>query len=64
MKSINKFLNKKHFRLGQTDKDEMHNLLPIIQCCVIKPSTLHTLLTFYLGPETLSEALHRYISHD
>lgn len=46
------------FSFGKTDFDDDDILMPLRQCCVIRPSTLDTLLTFYKGPKGLTQALH------
>ncbi|VDM37687.1 unnamed protein product [Toxocara canis] len=49
---------------GRTDIDDDDIILPLRQCCVLRPSTLRTLLNFYKGPISLTEALHRSMSND
>lgn len=39
-------------------------LAPFTQCCIIKPSTAKTLLSYYSGPISLSEALKKSLSKD
>lgn len=46
---------------GKTDFDDEDILLPLRQCCVIRPSTFLTLMKFYQGPKSLTEALHEYV---
>lgn len=53
-----------HFRFGKPRFDDMSILAPFTQCCVIKPSTAKTLLGYYLGPVSLSEALRKSLSKD
>ncbi|KAL6723485.1 hypothetical protein Aduo_018482 [Ancylostoma duodenale] len=43
---------------GRTDIDDDDIILPLRQCCVIRPSTLNTLLQFYSEPQALTKALH------
>lgn len=49
---------------GRTDFDDEDIILPLKQCCVIRPSTLVTLLRYYKGPVSLSEALEKSMSED
>jgi len=49
---------------GKTKFDDTDILLPLAQCCLIKPATLRRLLLFYSGPISLSETLHRSMSAD
>jgi hypothetical protein len=49
---------------GRTDFDDDDILLPLRQCCVIRPSTLAKLLEFYNGPKGLAETLHESLSKD
>ncbi len=42
----------------------MSILAPFTQCCIIKPSTAKTLLNYYVGPISLSEALTKSLSKD
>uniref|UniRef100_A0AC34FRZ0 FAM20 C-terminal domain-containing protein n=1 Tax=Panagrolaimus sp. ES5 TaxID=591445 RepID=A0AC34FRZ0_9BILA len=49
---------------GRTDFDDDDILLPLRQCCVIRPSTLNTLIKFYGGPKSLTQALHESLSND
>ncbi|VDK38972.1 unnamed protein product [Gongylonema pulchrum] len=44
---------------GRTDFDDDDILLPLRQCCVLRPSTFLTLLNYYKGPTSLSRALHQ-----
>lgn len=46
---------------GKTEFDDDDILLPLRQCCVIRPSTLNTLINFYGGTKSLTEALHEYV---
>lgn len=46
------------FRFGKTDFDDDDILMPLRQCCVIRPSTLGLLLNYYKGPKSLTQALH------
>uniref|UniRef100_A0A0N5AEF9 Fam20C domain-containing protein n=1 Tax=Syphacia muris TaxID=451379 RepID=A0A0N5AEF9_9BILA len=49
---------------GRSDIDDDDIILPLKQCCVIRPSTLVTLLRYYRGPISLSEALEKSMSAD
>jgi len=49
---------------GRTQIDDHDILLPLRQCCIIRPSTLLTLLRYYRGPVSLTEALHSSMSKD
>ncbi|CAJ0955148.1 unnamed protein product, partial [Mesorhabditis belari] len=43
---------------GRTDFDDHDILLPLKQCCLIRPRTLQTLLNYYSEPRSLTRALH------
>ncbi|CAD6185058.1 unnamed protein product [Caenorhabditis auriculariae] len=49
---------------GKSDFDDDDILLPLRQCCVIRPSTLAKILGFYSQPKSLSRALHSSMSKD
>lgn len=49
---------------GKPFHDEMTILMPLIQCCQIRASTLHTLLKFHNGPKSLSQALNETLAND
>ncbi|XP_066587878.1 extracellular serine/threonine protein CG31145 [Prorops nasuta] len=49
---------------GKPFYDETSILAPILQCCMIRQSTLATLLKFHNGPLHLSEALRRSMAND
>ncbi|KAH7732197.1 Protein FAM20C precursor [Aphelenchoides avenae] len=49
---------------GKTDFDDDDILMPLRQCCVIRPTTLDTLLNYYKGPKGLTQALHESLSKD
>lgn len=49
---------------GKPFHDEMSILMPLIQCCQIRTSTLHTLLKFHNGPKPLSRALNETMAQD
>ncbi|KAF8355195.1 famk-1 [Pristionchus pacificus] len=49
---------------GRTDFDDLDILLPLKQCCVIRPSTLKTLSEFYKNPKSLTKTLHESMSKD
>ncbi|KAL5284680.1 FAM20A family protein [Megaselia abdita] len=49
---------------GKPFNDEMSILAPILQCCMIRQSTLETLLKFHNGPSPLSEVMRKKMDHD
>ncbi|ETN86936.1 hypothetical protein NECAME_05782 [Necator americanus] len=49
---------------GRTDIDDDDIILPLRQCCVIRPSTLNTLLQFYSQPQALTKTLHASLIKD
>lgn len=49
---------------GKSQEDYEDILAPLYQCCMIRPTTLRTLLNFYAGPKTLSESLRASLSAD
>uniref|UniRef100_A0A8R1DW61 Fam20C domain-containing protein n=1 Tax=Caenorhabditis japonica TaxID=281687 RepID=A0A8R1DW61_CAEJA len=49
---------------GRSDFDDDDILLPLRQCCIIRPSTFETLLKFYSAPKSLTTALHESMSKD
>ncbi|CAJ0583398.1 unnamed protein product, partial [Mesorhabditis spiculigera] len=49
---------------GRTDFDDHDILLPLKQCCLIRPRTLQTLLNFYATPQSLTKSLHDSLSRD
>ncbi|KAK0396700.1 hypothetical protein QR680_001819 [Steinernema hermaphroditum] len=49
---------------GRSDFDDEDILLPLRQCCVIRPSTFQTLLNFYRGQRSLTEVFHESLSKD
>ncbi|KAK4326859.1 hypothetical protein Pmani_002659 [Petrolisthes manimaculis] len=49
---------------GKAHHDEVSILAPIYQCCLIRHSTLHTLLRLHTGPERLGGAIRRTMSAD
>ena len=51
-------------RFGNSHEDDMSLLAPIHQCCLIRYSTLSTLLSYYQGPQHLSDAMRRAMETD
>ncbi|XP_042861833.1 extracellular serine/threonine protein CG31145-like, partial [Penaeus japonicus] len=49
---------------GKPYHDEVSILAPLYQCCLIRHSTLSTLLRFHTGPQHLSEAMRASMSVD
>ncbi|KAG0725880.1 Extracellular serine/threonine protein CG31145 [Chionoecetes opilio] len=49
---------------GQAFLDEASILAPLYQCCVMRHSTLATLLRFHTGPERLSAAMVASMARD
>lgn len=49
---------------GKTMYDDLDILAPLSQCCVVRPSTLKTLLNFYAGPRTLGQSLADSLAKD
>ncbi|XP_012152616.1 extracellular serine/threonine protein CG31145 [Megachile rotundata] len=49
---------------GKPFHDEFSILAPILQCCMIRQTTLSTLLKFHNGPVPLSEALRKSMAKD
>ncbi|CAL2051595.1 unnamed protein product [Caenorhabditis brenneri] len=49
---------------GRSDIDDDDIILPLRQCCIIRPSTFQTLLNFYGTPRSLTKALHESMSKD
>ena len=49
---------------GRPNHDEVSILAPLYQCCMIRSSTLATLLRFHNGPVSLSEALRQSLNAD
>ncbi|XP_076292908.1 extracellular serine/threonine protein CG31145 [Lasioglossum baleicum] len=49
---------------GKPYYDEISILAPILQCCMIRQSTLNTLLKFHNGPVRLSEAMRKSMAKD
>jgi len=49
---------------GKAGHDELSILAPLYQCCMVRESTLSTLLTYHTGPLRLSEAMRRSTSDD
>lgn len=49
---------------GRPFHDEISILAPILQCCMIRQTTLSTLLKFHNGPVSLSAALRKSMAKD
>ncbi|KRZ39524.1 Extracellular serine/threonine protein kinase FAM20C, partial [Trichinella pseudospiralis] len=49
---------------GRSDFDDLDIILPLVQCCVIRPSTVWTLLKYYFGPSSLGDALKQSMASD
>jgi len=49
---------------GRPFHDEMSILAPILQCCLIRDTTLETLLRYHNGPISLSEAMRDAMARD
>ncbi|KAK5641275.1 hypothetical protein RI129_009822 [Pyrocoelia pectoralis] len=49
---------------GKPFHDELSILAPVLQCCMIRQSTLETLLKFHNGPVKLSAALRKSLERD
>jgi len=49
---------------GRAGHDEITILAPLYQCCMIRASTVSTLLSYHSGPRRLSAALRRSLAED
>ncbi|XP_058062771.1 extracellular serine/threonine protein CG31145 [Anopheles bellator] len=49
---------------GRPFHDELSILAPVLQCCLLRASTLETLLKFHNGPKPLSEAMRDSMASD
>lgn len=49
---------------GKPFQDELSILAPVLQCCLMRQSTLTTLLRFHNGPRKLSDAMRESMSKD
>jgi len=49
---------------GRSKHDEVSILAPLYQCCVIRKSTLETLINFQTGPVSLSAAMRKSMKRD
>ena len=49
---------------GKTNFDDDDILMPLRQCCLIRPSTLRTFFGYYSGKKGLTETLHESLSKD
>lgn len=52
------------FRFGRAGEDFTDILAPLYQCCLVRASTVRTLLNYYYGPKKLSETLRESLSSD
>lgn len=53
-----------HFRFGRSTHDEMSILTPVIQCCLIRLSTILKLISYYNGPVHLSDLMRTSLKKD
>ena len=60
----NMYLFTLFYRFGKTKVDEFSILAPLIQCCVVRHSTVLKLLKLYIGPERLSTLLDKSTKSD
>lgn len=51
----------KNFRFGRSDIDDEDIILPLRQCCLIRPSTFLKLFAFYSGFKSLTQAFHELV---
>ncbi|KAL7013775.1 hypothetical protein ACKWTF_015570 [Chironomus riparius] len=49
---------------GQPFHDELSILIPLKQCCMVRKSTLKTLLDFHKGPQKMSDALRESLKDE
>ena len=49
---------------GRPHVDELSILAPIYQCCMMRSSTLNTLVKFHKGPQSLGDALKQSLKSD
>jgi len=49
---------------GRASHDEISILAPLYQCCMMRQSTLSTLLAYHSGPESLSTAMRDSLKQD
>lgn len=49
---------------GRPNHDEMSILAPLYQCCLVRRTTLATLLRFHHGPFRLSSLMRKSLAHD
>lgn len=52
------------FRFGSPHTDDLDILAPLSQCCIVRPSTVKTLLNYYLGPSSLARELRASLRRD
>ena len=53
-----------HDRFGKSEQDDTSCLAPMLQCCMIRVSTLQRLARLYAGPQPLSAIMGAALSKD
>ncbi|GFQ92046.1 hypothetical protein TNCT_107121 [Trichonephila clavata] len=49
---------------GRHSDDEFTNILPLLQCCVLRLSTFNHLFSFHVGPKRLSDLMRESMAKD